>query len=272
MENLAEWYYFQGKSRVGPIPSESLQDMLKSGDLAPDALIRKNDDRAEWHPAYSFGVFEIPEGRPLSAPPSGIHGTFEPFQTMPLTVNAWAAGPQNRPWVRYFAKMFDINYFQVAWLAFLAFFAPTQTTVSFMDYTWAALAGFFPFIIFEAISLSLFGTTPGKWLLNVRVRASLGEKLGFMDAFSRGLWVWLLGFGLGFPLFTLIGHLRAYSRLKQEGTTGWDMRGGLQVLHRPVSTLRVFGFVFLWLALPTAVMVFMAGFAILKAIFMGVQG
>ncbi len=273
MADVAQWYYFQGKQRVGPVSPQDVQDLLTGGDLPPDAMIRQNDERAEWNPAYSFGVFDIPEGRRLSPSQAlGNGSVFQPYPAPAAMSDLWAAGEQSRPWVRYWAKMFDMNYFQVVWLAFLTFFAPGQTTVSIMDFMWAALAGFFPFLVFEAMFLSMFGTTPGKWVLNVRVRTSAGTKLTFMDAFGRGLWLWLLGFGLGIPLFTLIGHLMSYSRLKQQGTTGWDERGGFQVLHRPVSTLRTFGFIFLWLALPTAFVVSWAGFAVLKAIMMGAQG
>ncbi|MEE8586388.1 MAG: GYF domain-containing protein, partial [Acidobacteriota bacterium] len=145
MADVAQWYYFQGKQRVGPVSPQDVQDLLTGGDLPPDAMIRQNDERAEWNPAYSFGVFDIPEGRRLSPSQAlGNGSVFQPYPAPAAMSDLWAAGEQSRPWVRYWAKMFDMNYFQVVWLAFLTFFAPGQTTVSIMDFMWAALAGFFP--------------------------------------------------------------------------------------------------------------------------------
>ncbi len=86
--------------------------------------------------------------------------------------------------------------------------------------------------------LAVFGTTPGKAILCIRVRNADGSKLTYFQALGRTFSVWLRGQGLNIPLVALITAITAYSRLKNDGSTSWDQVGGFIIVHRKISWWR----------------------------------
>jgi hypothetical protein len=88
--------------------------------------------------------------------------------------------------------------------------------------------------------LSSWGTTPGKAILNIRIRESDGAKLSFNSAVQRSAQVWLRGLGLGIPIVSFITQIIAYSELTREGITYWDKEGNFCVRHRRIGFVRTF--------------------------------
>jgi len=95
------------------------------------------------------------------------------------------------------------------------------------------------FVLVEASMLSWWGTTPGKALLNVRVRRNDGAKLTYTEAFKRTLNVWVSGEGFGIPVLTLFTRGFACNKLTREGITSWDSGGGIRVAHKRLGAVRV---------------------------------
>jgi hypothetical protein len=95
------------------------------------------------------------------------------------------------------------------------------------------------FLFIEPIFLSTWGTTPGKALLNIRLRLSYNSKPDYMQALNRSLKVWFRGEGLGIPLVNLVTLIYAHNQLTREGITTWDMDGGFRVAHKKISAWRV---------------------------------
>lgn len=91
----------------------------------------------------------------------------------------------------------------------------------------------------EALLLSTWGTTPGKWLMKTTVTDKSGNKLRFPAAFARSLYVWSWGLGIGFPYATLIGEMFSYLDLRNKGTTRWDAQWGYRVRHERIGSHRV---------------------------------
>lgn len=71
----------------------------------------------------------------------------------------------------------------------------------------------------EAVLISLFGTTPAKWLFGIRVAHPSGDLLPFSEALNRSFLVFVQGVGFGIPLVALFTQLFAYRRLTKTGTT-----------------------------------------------------
>jgi hypothetical protein len=74
----------------------------------------------------------------------------------------------------------------------------------------------------EIFSLALFGRTPGKWLLNIKVLSVNGGKMTPGEAINRSVGVWVVGLGIGFPIISLITVIASYNKLTREKTTAWD--------------------------------------------------
>ena len=84
-----------------------------------------------------------------------------------------------------------------------------------------------------------WGTTPGKALLNIRVRNEDRSKLSYGQGLARCFNVVVKGQGLGIPLIALVTHILAYNRLTSQGITSWDESGNHTVAHREISAWRV---------------------------------
>ncbi len=144
---------------------------------------------------------------------------------------------QARPWVRYWARMFDVYSFCLVVGVILAFIAP-QFLAKQNNYALGMLL-FFAWVFVEALLLSSFQTTPGKWLFKTNVASASGFPISFSQALTRSLKVWWRGFGAGFPIATMITMIIAHGRLTRNGITSWDKDGGFSVTHEIIGVPRV---------------------------------
>jgi len=154
-----------------------------------------------------------------------------------------------RPWVRFFARYTDYMIGGIILAIILGIVAPDSiflapNRASEILFTMLIM---FIWIFVEAVLLSTWGTTPGKWLLKTTVSSQTGEKLTFSSALNRSFSVWLKGFGMGIPLVSLITLSLAYDKLTHNGITTWDAKGGLMVSHEKIGALRVILTVLLWI-------------------------
>lgn len=134
----------------------------------------------------------------------------------------------DRPWVRLFARLFDYALLCMCIWALRHFFHT--------DLDWSSWIPFEPFlwVPIEALLLSSLGTTPGKWLLKVK----LSPKLGFEQAIKRSLAVWIRGMGLGIPIVNFFCLLIAYQRLRLLNTTSWDHDNKTSISYGTLSSFQ----------------------------------
>ncbi len=251
---LTQWYYFDSRIRRGPVMTEDLQSLFDAGRLPGDTMIREAEERADWQKAHKVGVFRTPA---VADRPTSISSSLDlPFDQGYSVQENWKSGLQIRPWVRYWARSFDFFYFALSFGFVSGFLGIAQNTQGDLSQAVASLLAFyFLWVLVESAMLSTFGTTPGKWLLNIRVRTSSGEKLPFLDAFSRSLGWWISGFGLGIPLISLLTLITSYLRLTRQGAARWDEKGGFVVSHREIGAGRGSLFLLFFLGPPIALLV-----------------
>ena len=83
--------------------------------------------------------------------------------------------PQIRPWVRYAARMIDVMFWAFPAGMLIGVFAPhLLSDEPGSDYAlgWLVVV---MWVFVEPLCLSVFGTTPGKWLLRIRLA---GQRVG----------------------------------------------------------------------------------------------
>ena len=94
--------------------------------------------------------------------------------------------------------------------------------------------------VIEGLSLSVFGTTPGKALFGIRVLDYSQQKISMLKGIIRSFLVYFLGVGLLLiPLLTLATMAFAFFRLMAKGSTFWDSRLKSQSVHPPMSWFRI---------------------------------
>ena len=161
----------------------------------------------------------------------------------PSAVPASEAGAaQVRPWVRYWARMFDIYLVSLVVVFALGIFYPDAfNSDALNENTSDQLFGIliiFVWVFIESLFLSTVGTTPGKWLFKIRLISPSGDKPDFSAALSRSFKVWR-GLGIGFPLVSLFTLIVAHRNLTKNGVTTWDKDDGFSVTHDRIGPLRV---------------------------------
>jgi uncharacterized RDD family membrane protein YckC len=238
------WYYHESGQRKGPIAESDFVRLLKSGSLSASTFVWTRGFK-EWREA---GTIENLLPRSLLPSPTPVHGTEAPLAVRDFN----HCGPQTRPWVRYWARIIDVMLFAFLAGSVLGVVYPSALEIS------DALLGIvfvFAYVFVEPCMLSSWGTTPGKALLNVRLRKLDGTKPGYSDALSRAFNVWIRGLALGIPIIDLFTLISAYLRLSRHGLTSWDKDGNFRVSHKVVGAGRVL-----------AVIAIFAGFCFLIAI------
>jgi uncharacterized RDD family membrane protein YckC len=155
--------------------------------------------------------------------------------------------PQARPWVRYWARMFDILLFSVGTGLLHSDFLPqafsgtgsAEASFWIRSETSSWIGFLFIWTFVEALLLSTFGATPGKWLFKIRLIPPSGSAISYSTALSRSIKVWWRGLGIGFPIVSLITLIIAHGRLIDNGMTSWDREGDFLVAHETIGMMRI---------------------------------
>ena len=98
----------------------------------------------------------------------------------------------------------------------------------------------FGWVFVEAAFLSVFGTSPGKWLLKTTIMDKSLEKPGYFLALRRSLSVWCNGMGTGIFFIAPVTMAISYQRLQKDGYAPWDREGRFYLIHGKIGTARYF--------------------------------
>ncbi len=93
--------------------------------------------------------------------------------------------------------------------------------------------------ILEGLLIAQFGTTPGKWLLNMRVTNADGNRPSTQQSLLRSLYVWFIGVGMWLPMLSVGTMLFGLYSLMSRGATLWDRNLGTRVQHGRMTAPRI---------------------------------
>jgi uncharacterized RDD family membrane protein YckC len=139
-----------------------------------------------------------------------------------------------RPWVRYWARYIDVYLFTIFIVMLQQLLFPTKQ----MNLSIAVFGLHFVWVLVEAQLLATWGTTPGKWLLKIKVRDADNNKLSLKTSLTRGFLVWSVGMAM-YTVFSTITEAISYMNLQNKGTTVWDKYCNTRVTHEDFGTERI---------------------------------
>lgn len=127
------------------------------------------------------------------------------------------------PWRRFFARYLDSFIYSTLWgvfllLAFNVNVSARGTGGDILD----GIVALLMMIFLEPAMLSLFGTTPGKWLLGLGVTGRDGRRLTYGVALSRTWTMFCRGMGLSLPIYNLVRLWKSYRACEEWGTLDWE--------------------------------------------------
>jgi len=169
---------------------------------------------------------------------AAVHRTIDIRDRATTSPVAASASTPVRPWVRYWARVFDIFLFALPAGLIVGVVAPDAFEEQPGGDQLLGIVMLFAWTFVEAFLISSFGTTPGKWLFNTRVVGPGLRPISYSAALKRSLKVWWRGLGTGFPLVSLFTLAIAHGRLTRCGETSWDRDMGFAVEHARIGFAR----------------------------------
>jgi len=164
-------------------------------------------------------------------------------------------------WPRFFARIFDL-WWETPLAAllmgsFLFFLYPELGDELF--YLMCLPVALF----FDAVVYTIYGNTPGKALLRVKVVNKLdGSPLIFSQYLGRNLKLWIAGLAFGLPLFNIFTMARQAIRLGKGQPASYDEFADYQVQRISLDVKNIIAFGVCFVALVTLIIVGSAALAV----------
>lgn len=145
---------------------------------------------------------------------------------------------------RFWARWLDLMVYLAAW--WLLMYVAGGNIKALMLSQWVQLTLLLPWFAAEAWLLHRFGTTPGKWLLGIRVVNEDGTPLSLRAAIRRSVFVWIAGLGFGWGLLPLLCQVMSWFTTRNTGKPIWDHVGQHKVTVVPMNAFKIIALVVLF--------------------------
>lgn len=238
------WIIRNGE-KVGPIHDYEARRKIESGELTRDTPTW-HEGLDAWRPLGEIAIFKD-EFNWVHLDDLDSGPTHEEEEAALLA----AATPPPLPigpvlWRRFWARWLDIHVYVAVW--WLSMWVSGRQIEAVLNNIWIMVVQLVPWFIVESILIHRFGTTPGKWLLGLRVANTNGTPLSLAAATLRSFRVLVGGVGFGFSLLALFCQTLSYFTAKRLGNALWDHAGGHRVQSRPLVAWRIIVAVCVFLA------------------------
>jgi uncharacterized RDD family membrane protein YckC len=247
-----DFYLTQNGVQRGPFRVFQVKEMLDRGEASP-ADLGWHSGLDHWLPLHAIDAISpylpdtqratpaIEEVVPEAPHPPPIADATGPAPAEPArTETKWHLfGMRALP--RFLARCFD----NMLWFSVVCAVGESTGLLPTSAFTFPTLVSFWfvplqslAWIFLEALLLSRFGTTPGKWLFNLHLRDLEGGLPPYMNALKRGFFIWVFAWGLGHSQWAVFGSLISLLLFLQNGRMVWDYLVGTQLIHarpRPLA-------------------------------------
>jgi uncharacterized RDD family membrane protein YckC len=231
-------WIIQNGEKTGPIHDFEIRRKIEAGEL-PASTPAWHEGLPAWKPLVEIGLFEREFDRPFE----NRDTPYTPPEQGPDTSAAPAPPNESFSIRRFWARWLDLYLFAGIW--WIAMYATGRDIGATLASPWVILLQYVPWFVLETFLLHRFGTTPGKWLLGIKVVNNDGSLLSLGEATRRSARVLFIGLGFGWGILALICQILAYFTAKRLGRPLWDHAGGHRVTAAPLHPLRLVGYVIL---------------------------
>ncbi len=237
------WIIRDGEKQ-GPYPDYEVREKIRRGEWTKETPAW-HEGRAEWTQLGEIPLFsEDFDYLPLDLSGPTPEEEEEAYQAERRAVRPPLL-PQKPAFMRRFwARWLDLHLYGAAW--WWGMWAAGRDIGAALTDLWTLLPMFVPWFALEAILISKFGTTPGKWLLGMGVRQADGSLLTLGQAVRRGLRVLIAGVGFGFSPLSIFCQGISLFTARKLGKPLWDHLGEHVVTVDRLRPVRVVSLVLLY--------------------------
>jgi len=221
------WIILDGE-KSGPIHDFDIRKKIESGELPPTTPAW-HEGLGTWKPLGEIslfsGEFDRSTEEPVTPPVPQQNSTGGPLPP-PLPEKAHLMR-------RFWARWLDLFFFAGIW--WITMWIAGRDIGETLNNPWVLLFQYVPWFVIEALMLHRFATTPGKWLLGIRVVNNNGSFLSLAEASRRSARVFFLGIGFGWGILCIVCQIMAVVTTQRIGRPLWDHAGGHRITTTPVQ-------------------------------------
>ncbi len=235
------WIIRDGE-KVGPLHDFEIRRKITVGELPPDTPAW-HEGLGAWKTLVEIDLFK----REFEKEPPTVESLPTDHEALPTEVSPTEvarAAPTPALIRRFCARWLDLLLYSSVW--WLGMWAAGQDIRAAIINPWIMFFHYMPWFVLESVLLHYFTTTPGKWLLGLRVVNLDDSRLDLSAATRRSMKVLFSGIGFGWNYLALFCQLLSFIVAKRIGTTLWDHTGGHKVTASKLSPFRMAGFVVLF--------------------------
>jgi uncharacterized RDD family membrane protein YckC len=221
------WLIINGK-RSGPYPDYEIRSRIEHGEITSEEIVW-HEGLAEWTPIGELELFRnsLEKQAPTSVPPP-----------LPKAYTEATAGAKPKAHLgrRFWARWMDLTLYSALW--WLGMYLGGRDIGSAIGNLWLLIPMFLPWFAVEAWLIHRFGTTPGKWLMGLKVSNEDGSALALKESVWRALRVMITGIGFGWGLLAILCQTMSWFTTRRLGKPIWDYMGNHKVEAEPLKPLR----------------------------------
>lgn len=230
------WIIRDGE-KTGPLHDFEIRRKIEDGEL-PGSTPAWHEGLGTWKPLQEIDIFTREFERAAAPPIEQTSAPQEKRHTPPPLPVPTCYGR------RFWARWLDLTLYVGVW--WFGMWAARQDIEAALLNQWIMLFRFLPWFIVEILLIHYFATTPGKWLLGMKVLNKDGSKLNLTASTVRALRVLFIGIGFGWDILALFCQTLSYFTAKRLGAPLWDHVGDHKVITKPLSPISLVVFVFLF--------------------------
>lgn len=226
---MTDWWYAKKDKKNGPFQKEDLVKLIQNGKIESSTLLW-TEGMESW---LTFD--EIPELQALKSVVPPQLPTTQKISASPVIY------PNASSWSRFYARLFDtwleMSFVTLAVVIVMVLIFDNLTS----DYWLLILISLLSIAItlaLDAVIYKVFGNTPGKALLGLKVVMPDASPLKFRQYLFRNFSMWLKGQALSIPLIQFIAMYYQFHRLSEGDNASYDESTGYRVGSKPISLLR----------------------------------
>ena len=121
---------------------------------------------------------------------------------------------------RHIARSFDLLLCLLPW--YLVLQAAGVDPKARLTSIWLSILGMVTMLVLEPLLLHLFGTTPGKWLMGLRVTDENGQRLPLAAAWRRTWRALWYGYGCFIPVYSIVRLYTSWKAEQAEQPLEWE--------------------------------------------------
>lgn len=233
------WLILNGK-RSGPYPDYEIRGRIEHGEMEADEKVW-HEGLEEWTPVGELELFRNSFGEKK---PAGLPPALPPAYLEKLAKEANHLKPKAHFGRRFWARWMDLTGYSALW--WLGMYFSGRDIGAAIANPWLLLTMYLPWFAIEAWLIQRYGTTPGKWLMGLRVVNEDGSALALKPAMLRSLRVMVTGIGFGWGLLSILCQAMSWFTTRRLGKPIWDHIGGHKVVVGSLGVPRILAMIFVF--------------------------